>query len=382
MHRLRLRRIHGIRAALILLPALILTAVSRHHRRPIPPPQVGSGPSAPLQSLPELRLPVPERERGLQITFPTPQTALHDLENPEVFMPTASGRVLSAHYGSTRTNAAGRATFHEGVDIGPTRRDRRGHALDEIFAVADGEIAYINRVAGNSTYGIYVVLTHIEEDFGTYYTLYAHLGSVPGELRPGQAIQRGDVIGVMGHTSSFGIPPQRAHLHFEVGVILNQHFSVWYRGKQRTPDHGTYHGHNLNGINPMLLLRNLDPEGRNARFSMAEALQETQTAFTLAFHAAGIPDYFRRYPGLWEGQDFRGGVLVMELCEAGTPLRGRSATPDESRNVTPTRPAVLAVNTGVLGRNGRRQIQRGGNNWQLTPAGLEHLEILTYRAGR
>ncbi len=377
-----LNRSRLLRTALIVLPGILLLAVSRHHRRPVPTALPETAPNVQPVTLPELLLPVPEPERGLRITFPTPQTALHDLENPDVFMPTASGRVISAHYGSTRTNAAGRATFHEGVDIGPTRRDRRGHALDEIFAVADGQIAYINRIAGNSTYGIYVVLTHDEEDFGTYYTLYAHLGSVPRDLRNGQSVQRGDVIGIMGHTSSFNIPPQRAHLHFEVGMILNRHFAVWYRGKQRTPDHGTYHGHNLNGLNPLRLLRNLDPENDNARFSIAEALEETQTAFTLALHAPGQLDYFLRHPTLWEGPPFTGGVMVLDLCEAGTPLRGRAATAEEAQNVTRARPAVLEVDTAVLGRNGRRQIQRSGNAWQPTPAGLEHLEILTFRAGR
>jgi hypothetical protein len=378
----RLTPRNGLRAALILIPGILLLAVSLHHRRPaVLPPDIADTPDN-LMALPDLVLPVPGPVRGIPITFPTPQTALHDLENPDVFMPTASGRVISAHYGSTRTNAAGRAVFHEGVDISPTRRDRRGHALDEIFAVADGRIAYINRIAGNSTYGIYVVLTHQDEDIGTFYTLYAHLASVPRELRAGQSVQRGDVIGIMGHTSSFSIPPQRAHLHFEVGMILNSHFAVWYRGKQRTPDHGTYHGHNLNGLNPMLMLQKLDPESDDTLFSIAEALEETPTAFTLAFHAAGQLDYFRRHPALWEGPPFSGGVMVMDLCEAGTPLRGRAATDEEAANVTRTRPVVLDVNTDVLGRNGRRQIQRSGNTWQLTPAGSEHLEILTFRAGR
>ncbi|MCC5844151.1 MAG: M23 family metallopeptidase [Verrucomicrobia bacterium] len=378
----RLNRIRGARAALILVPGILLIALSRHHRRPVAPPASESESAAQPVPLPELILPVPEPERGLLITFPTPQTALQNLEDPSVYMPTASGRVISAHYGSTRTNNAGRAVFHEGVDIGPTRRDRRGHALDEIFAVSDGQIAYINRIAGNSTYGVYIVLTHEEEDFGTYYTLYAHLTSVPRELRAGQAVQRGDVIGIMGHTSSFSIPPQRAHLHFEVGMILNQHFHAWYRAKQRTPNHGTYHGHNLNGLNPMLLLLKLDPETDNTRFSIAEAIEETQTAFTLALHATGQLDYFRRHPTLWEGPSFSGGIMVLELCEAGTPLRGRAATAEEGQHVTRSRPQVLDVDTTVLGRNGRRQIQRSGNTWQLTPAGSEHLEILTYRAGR
>lgn len=374
-----LSRRQALRLALSLPPALLLLRIARHHRLP-PAPADPLLPPPPGPDLPPLTVPVPEPETGLPITFPTPQTALHDLENPAVYMPTASGRVISAHYGSTRTNNAGRATFHEGTDIGPTRRDRRQNALDEIFAVADGTVAHINRIAGNSTYGIYVVLTHEEENFGTYYTLYAHLASVPRSLRTGQHAPRGTPIGIMGHTSSFGIPVQRAHLHFEVGLILNSRFNTWYRSKKRTPDHGSYHGHNLTGLDPLTLLLNLSPDHDNARYSIARTLAETPAAWSLAFHAPGIPDLFRRHPSLWDGSSFSGGTLVIDLSESGTPLRGRPAAPGEAPSVTRTRPAVLSVNPDVLGRNGRRMIHKRGSAWSLTQSGAEWLEILTYRA--
>ncbi|MEM7395078.1 MAG: hypothetical protein AAF492_22330, partial [Verrucomicrobiota bacterium] len=96
----------------------------------------------------------------LTIGFPTAQTNLTRRMDKTVFMPTGSGRVMSAHYGSTRTDSSGRPSFHEGVDIGPMARDRRGRATDKILAVADGTVAYANRRSGNSNYGIYIVLEH------------------------------------------------------------------------------------------------------------------------------------------------------------------------------------------------------------------------------
>ena len=376
-----------VRIGLGVLGFLLLTAIFRAHRSPesAPPPplppslETTDAATNPAQEW-QVTMELPPTRRGLAYTFPTPQTRLQDLEDDSVYMPTASGRVISAHYGSTRTNSSGRAVFHEGVDIGPMRRDRRQHALDPIYAVADGTVAYTNRIAGNSTYGIYVVLTHNDE-FGEFYTLYAHMGSIAEGLRAGNVILKGEPLGIMGHTSSFQIPPQRAHLHFEIGVINNQHFADWYRGKQRTPNHSTWHGHNLTGIDPMLLLLQLDPEA-DTYFSMRDAIRELPTAYTLAIQAPGQLDYFRRHPMLWQGIPFQSGVMLVGFCQAGTPLFGRAATPEEAEGVTARSPRVVEVFPDALGRNGRRKIARANNRWTLTPWGSEWLEILLYRAGR
>ncbi len=142
------------------------------------------------------------------LAFPIPQTRLLDPDAADVFQPTASGRPQSALYGSTRTGRRGkylRATFHEGIDLAACRRDRRNRPLDEIFAVADGQAAYINRIAGNSNYGKYVVLTHADP-VGKIYTLYAHLAAIAPGLRAGRPVQAGQTIGRMGNTSSSPFP--------------------------------------------------------------------------------------------------------------------------------------------------------------------------------
>src|SRR5438046_9194383 len=42
--------------------------------------------------------------------------------------------------------------FHVGIDIRPLLRDAHGEPLDEVLAIADGRVVYVNSVAGYSYY--------------------------------------------------------------------------------------------------------------------------------------------------------------------------------------------------------------------------------------
>ena len=68
-----------------------------------------------------------------------------------------------------------------------------------MYAVADGVVAYVNAMAGNSNYGKYVVLIHTCPS-GIVYTLYAHLAAISPGVGCGRAVQAGDVLGIVGHT--------------------------------------------------------------------------------------------------------------------------------------------------------------------------------------
>jgi len=314
---------------------------------------------------------------GLTYGYPTDQRDLLNTESTVVYQPTASGRVQSALYGSVRTASSGGRilpSFHEGIDIAPLQRDRQGRPLDPVYAVADGEVAYINRVAGNSNYGIYVVLTH-DDPMGTIYTLYSHLASAERALRAGQAVRRGDVIGVMGNTASTGLPMVRAHLHFEVGVINNMRFHVWYKARNQIPDHGNWHGHNLTGINPLAVYASGEDQ---PVFSMLPHLLQDPPAFVLLFKASRELDYFKRYTDLWSGEPHRGAAMVMAVSEGGVPLSGRSATPEEEQLLGKESSRVLMVDEAVLGRNGLRIVVQRNGQWQLGGNGERWLEILTY----
>lgn len=352
----------------------------RTRNRQAPAPAVREKASEPGSEVAATPLPPePPPRPVLLYTTPTAQTNLWDTESTEVYQPTASGRIQSAHFGSTRTRGSGGRflpAFHMGIDIAPLQRDRQGNALDEVVAVTDGRVAYANRVAGNSTYGIYVVLLH-DDPLGEIYTLYAHLASVEPGLRAGQTVERGDRIGIMGHTASTGIPRHRAHLHFEIGVINNSRFARWYRAQNLIPDHGTYHGHNLTGIQP-LAIYGVQPWPGLQGFSMLDYLIENPPAFTLLFTPSKLLDYYRRYPDLWEGSPYAGGPIVMDVSEGGVPQRARAATPEEAALLTGGTPHVLAVDEEVLGRNGLRLVVRRSNQWVFGQRGRRWLEILTY----
>lgn len=74
----------------------------------------------------------------------------------------------------------------------------------EIYATGDGYVAKIEYAQRG--YGYHVVIDH---GFG-YQTLYAHMGKF--NVKPGQRVKRGMVIGYVGNTGTSVAP----HLHYEV----------------------------------------------------------------------------------------------------------------------------------------------------------------------
>jgi murein DD-endopeptidase MepM/ murein hydrolase activator NlpD len=328
-------------------------------------------------ALPVVEVPPPPPP-GNRFVLPTPQPTLTDTNVPGVFMPTASGRLESALYGSVRTTKQGSrylASFHEGLDIGPTGRDRKQMPLDSVFAAAEGRVVYANRVAGNSNYGRYVVLVH-DDPVGEIYSLYAHLEEVDAAMRPGVAVAAGDRVGRMGHSASTGIPVVRAHLHFEVGVINNDRFLRWFRAQKLKPDHGNFHGYNLTGINPQDIYAALE---QRPVFSMLDYLTTLPPAFTITVRHGRVPDYFVRYAGLWSGEASTGGAVTMTVSEGGVPLSGRAATEEERKALAGRKHEVVAVDEAVLGRNGLRLVTRGSKGWTLGRNGERWLEILLYQ---
>jgi peptidoglycan LD-endopeptidase LytH len=358
----------------LILVCILLVAAGlglrgcRGKRVPVDPPPAAPATMAPVEPPP----------RGLLFGFPTAQRDLQNKHSLDVYQPTASGRVESGWYGSVRTESVGGLilpSFHEGLDIAAMQRDRRGAPLDTVHAVADGRVAYVSRVAGNSNYGIYVVLLH-EDPVGLIYTLYAHLAKVEPWVKAGQPVERGRAIGLMGNTASNGIPMQRAHLHFEVGMMLNARFQDWYRAAKQIPDHGNFHGHNLAGIQPLALYTNGSQE---ARFNMLEHLGTLATAFKLVIRHGRAIDYFRRYPGLWQGSGtVRPSHVVLAFSEGGVTLSGRPATPEEVERAGRSDVAVLEVDEAVLGRNGQRLVVKRQGVWQLGGQGERWLQILLY----
>ncbi len=322
--------------------------------------------------------PAPPPESAFRrIVFPTERNDL-DPDVPGVFQPTVAGNVTSALYGSVRTVRLGKglvASFHEGNDIAPMRRDSRGRPLDVIHVIADGTVAHINRQPGNSNYGNYVVITHFDP-LGQVYTLYAHLAAVAPDLQTGQQITAGTVLGLMGNTPTTIIPAARSHLHFEVGLILNSRFGAWFRAQRLTPDHGEFNGQNLQALDPQVFFA---VQRDSSRFEFGEFLGKVPRAFNLLTSMTTLPDYFRRYPSLWKGERFAGGWGVLSCSENGTVLAGRQAAEQEIRALAGARRMVFDVDEKVLGRNGCRLIVRQDGRWKLGSKGERWLEILQYQ---
>ena len=318
---------------------------------------------------------------------PTPQAGLLNPDAPGVLQPTASGRLESAKFGSTRTAANGRPRFHEGVDIAPVARDRKGEAADEIFAVADGTVVHVNSAPGNSTYGRYVVVEHADPSLGVVtnrsgslspakvLTLYAHLASVSFGIRPGAAVSAGETLGVMGHSSSSPFPASRAHLHWEVGFLLNSRYDRLMREQKTQNPMGLYNGLNIFSVDPLLVYKShrFDPD-----MTFASHLSNAVPAAVTFVMRGKLPDFFVRNPALWTGAPFDDSPFVVSIAESGMPLSARRAFSDEVALLGTKRIAVLSVDEKALGRNARAFVAKKGSSWTVTDAGLHWRDLLLY----
>jgi hypothetical protein len=213
----------------------------------------------------------------------------------EFVQPTASGDPESALFGCVRSNGS---RFHEALDLAPVSPRRRGEATDPVAAVHAGVVRHVNRIAGNSSFGRYVVLEHPELTLPVY-TLYAHLARIPEALQPGARVEAGQELGTMGRSAGgYTIPQARAHLHLEVGLRLSASFESWYQrqGYDSANHHGEFNGMNLLGWDPLDYFEAF----RDGRVDSVLAYLETiPPAVLLHVRRTGVPDFLQRYPQLW-----------------------------------------------------------------------------------
>jgi murein DD-endopeptidase MepM/ murein hydrolase activator NlpD len=105
---------------------------------------------------------------------------------------------LSAAFGNRKDPFTGMPDFHPGVDISTPRGTK-------ILSPADGVVVFVGRKRG---YGNAIVVNH---GYGVV-TRYGHLDGP--NVKNGQRVRRGDVIGFVGSTGRSTAP----HLHYEVWV--------------------------------------------------------------------------------------------------------------------------------------------------------------------
>lgn len=276
----------------------------------------------------------------LRLVWPTPNLAfLEGREMTEYVQPTAAGTVESGLFGCVRNHGS---RFHEGLDLKATQFDRRGEALDPVFAMLAGEVVHISTVAGHSSYGRYVVLEHPGLD-PAITTLYAHLSRVEPGLKVGQRVEAGARLGIMGRSAAgYVIPKSQAHVHVEVGLRLSDRFQDWYEKQDfGSPNHhGNWNGMNLVGVDPLEFLRAASAgKLRQPR----DFLWAQPVAVTLRLFTRGTPDFLRRYP-----------ELVAEPLREGEPVTAWEV--DFTWNQVPIRWVARYAADGVVGTPGTLQV--------------------------
>ncbi len=256
-------------------------------------------------------------EPRLELVWPTPNTAYAEGKPIDTFVQaTASGDPASGLFGCARS---GGHQFHEGLDLKPIKRDRRGESLDDIFAVMSGVVRHINARAGDSNYGRYLVIEHAEVQ-PPVYSLYAHLSAVSPGLKVGHAVKAGQVIATMGRTSGGStIPRERAHLHFEIGLMVTRQFQSWYTWKKfgSPNEQGLYNGMNLMGIDALDFFTQLRAgrvSGLEKYFAQLAAVARVRVA------TARVPDLVQRYPQLLAAEVPAAGVAGWEIKVGATGL--------------------------------------------------------------
>jgi peptidoglycan LD-endopeptidase LytH len=299
------------------------------------------------------------------LVWPTPNTAWAEGKAPAQWLQHAgSGDPASGGFGGVRSSGT---QFHEGLDIKPVSRDRRGEPLDSVFAAMPGVVRHVSSSPGNSSYGRYVVLEHPELT-PAIYTLYAHLARIAPDIKPGASVSAGHVLGTMGHSSgSYMIPVDRSHLHFEIGVMVTRDFQAWYNRRKfgSRNEHGVWNGMNLLGLDPLEFFNHW----RAGKIQTPlDFFRQLEPAVKLRVATLRKPDFVNRYPALLTRPLPLGPVAGWEIhfSWTGLPFAWTPLSADEVAGLPAERPQIIEVNRALERRERSKTLavaRRG--NWTV-----------------
>jgi peptidoglycan LD-endopeptidase LytH len=310
--------------------------------------------------------------------FPTANHALYQPGSELVFFaPTAPDKPwTSGSFGCVRDNGT---RMHEGLDIRHLQTDRRGEPTDPVMATADGTVVYFSKKPSLSNYGNYIVIRHVVEGLEIY-SLYAHLSEISPTLKIGDVVKAGQVIATMGRTSNAEtITKDRAHVHFELNVLMNDDFAAWFKkNSSERNDHGEWNGQNLNGLDPREIL--IGEHNPVKKFSLLDFVRSQTELCRVLVRAVSFP-YLKRYPQLVlknpvaDKQGVAGYEMVLNYNGVPFALMPRAASEIKSA----AKFQLLSVNEAEAKANScRKLVVQRGSRWQLGDAGLRELELLTY----
>jgi peptidoglycan LD-endopeptidase LytH len=318
--------------------------------------------------------------------LPTANRALFEKDGGERFFVGTVGKPwTSGCFGCVRSDGW---QMHEGLDIRCLERDPRGEPVDPVMATADGTVAYFNSKPSLSNYGNYVVLRHVVDGLEIY-SLYAHLSQVRSGLKVGQPVKAGETIAIMGHTTNTREPisKDRAHVHFELNLFVNDRFAIWYKKTFPTGrnDHGIWNGQNLLGLDPQLIL--LGEQGEGAKFSLLHFVQNQTALCRVLVRKTDFP-WLKRYAMLVrpnptaEKEGVAGYEIALNFNAVAFELIPRAASeinPEKIGVKSKHTFELLSVNEAEYHKNPcRRLVVQKGGRWELTSHGIEALEMLTY----
>ena len=295
------------------------------------------------------------------------------------FVGTAGKQWMTATFGCVRS---GGWQMHEGLDIRCLQRDHSGEPVDPVLATADGTVAYISTRPSLSNYGNYLILRHLVEGLEVY-SLYAHLREIRHGLKVGQPVRAGEAVAVMGRTANThqSISKDRAHLHFELNLLVNDRFTGWYKKTfpDQRNDHGDWNGQNLLGIDSRAILLG-QHEQAGAKSSLLGFLQGQTELCRVLVRKTYFP-WLKRYAALVrpnpqaEKEGVAGYEIALNFNGVAFELIPRAAAEIKGKGKF----QLLSVNEPEYHKNpGRRLVTKKGARWELTSHGLNLLELLTY----
>lgn len=317
---------------------------------------------------------------ALDLTFPTKNRALLQGNSEGFYMfidrefqgvkstPWEGGRYGYVRDPKVTSGGVVYTRFHEGVDIQPLERSSEGEPLDLVTAAAAGRVVHVSENPRFSNYGRFVVIEH-RWDGCPYYSLYAHLNSAG--VRIGQQVVQGEVLGRLGYTGD-GIDRRRAHLHFEVNLLLSHDFEPWHQlvYPSEVNRHGLYNGLNLAGMDTgrLLLAAHQSPGLTIPAFLAGE---------TVAFKAV-VPatDKFvlaKLYPWLVHGSAAGAKSWEIAFAGSGLPVRLEPRTDAVSQptitSATPSKFPLSYVTKGYVSGTSKSP--------SLTPSGRGFLKLVS-----
>jgi Peptidase family M23 len=261
--------------------------------------------------------------------------------------------------------------FHEGLDIKPIARDAKGDPLDEVLAIAAGEVVHFSGEPGASNYGRYVVVRHNWGE-GPFFSLYAHLREI--RCTVGQKVELGTPLGLMGYSGA-GIDSRRAHVHLELTMFLSSRFQTWHDLTNTTPNRQLiYNGLNLVGLDAAQVFREYRS---HPDLSIASLIKGTQEQFRVAVPGHAEMEILKNYPWLlseprspgspdptsWE-ISFSGWGLPVKIAPSNNIVSAPVVTwarPSEVPQYSLTR----GILNGIAGR------------YTLSTSGLQYVQLVT-----